>query len=138
MSADGKVLLGYNAKGGVNQGQLVVPGGGIEEGEDLEAAARREMLEEVGINLTSVPLHPIGLPGYGEDKKTLKTGEVVWVKMRFYNYRATMPSLAKDISLRFDDDFAIAKWYAPQDLIGQNMGSATKKVVQGFWPDHTF
>lgn len=138
MSADGKILLGYNRKGGVNQGQLVVPGGGVDDGEEFDAAARREMLEEVGIDLGNVPLVPADKPAYGESPKTLSSGEVVSVKMTFYNFRATLSAKAQDVQLRFDDDFEVAKWYSPQDLIGQNMGSATKAAVQEIWPQYSF
>lgn len=137
-SADGKVLLGYNRKGGVYQGQLVVPGGGVDKDEELEAAARREILEEVGIDLSGVLLELIAEPAYGESPKTLPGGEQVLVKMTFYNYQATMPFLAEEITLRFDDDFETAHWYDPQKLSGQNIGPATKAVLQELWPHYKF
>ena len=51
ISADGKILLGQSIKGGVFEDKWVVPGGGMEEGETKEQTLRREMLEEVGIDV---------------------------------------------------------------------------------------
>lgn len=52
VSADGKILLGNNKKGGVYQNMLVVPGGGIDSGETELDAVIREVHEEVGIDIS--------------------------------------------------------------------------------------
>lgn len=50
VSGGGKVLLMRRAPGGRDHGgEWVFPGGGIEEGESLEQAARREFQEETGV-----------------------------------------------------------------------------------------
>lgn len=50
----GKILLGRRGKD-PNRGMLVLPGGGVEEGESLEEALRRELLEETGVQIALDP-----------------------------------------------------------------------------------
>ena len=47
-SNDGRVLIGKNVKGGVYEDLWVVPGGGIDEGEEVKDALQRELFEEIG------------------------------------------------------------------------------------------
>lgn len=51
-SNDEHVLIGKNNKGGVYEDLWVIPGGGIDEGETIEQAVCREILEEVGIDIS--------------------------------------------------------------------------------------
>lgn len=54
---DGKLLLIHRIKNGNEY--YVVPGGGIEEGEDLETATKRELKEEIGIDVQLFDDKPI-------------------------------------------------------------------------------
>jgi 8-oxo-dGTP diphosphatase len=48
---DGKILLLHRFRDGSEY--WVFPGGGVEEGEDLETGLQREMYEETGLNLVT-------------------------------------------------------------------------------------
>lgn len=130
-SADNKVLLGHNKKGGVYQNQLVVPGGGIERGEPRLDALKRETLEEIGIDISDATITEINGVSVGESEKTLReTGERVIVKMRFYDFQVQLNSESKETALRFEDDYAEAEWYTPEELTEAEMGPATKATLQ--------
>lgn len=130
-SADNKVLLGHNKKGGVYQNQLVVPGGGIERGEPRLDALKRETLEEIGIDISDATITEISGVSVGESEKTLReTGERVIVKMRFYDFQVQLNSESKETALRFEDDYAEAEWYTPEELTEAEMGPATKATLQ--------
>lgn len=130
-SADNKVLLGHNKKGGVYQNQLVVPGGGIERGEPRLDALKRETLEEIGIDISDATITEISGVSVGESEKTLReTGERVVVKMRFYDFQVQLNSESKETALRFEDDYAEAEWYTPEELTEAEMGPATKATLQ--------
>jgi nucleoside triphosphatase len=53
-SNDGYILLGKSRPGGVYPDHFMVPGGGVDEGETMEAAVKREVLEEVGVDLDAL------------------------------------------------------------------------------------
>lgn len=130
-SADGKVLLGHNKKGGVYTDQLIVPGGGIEENESKQAALQRETYEETGIDTTQAVVTEIAGDSSGESTKTLRdTGEQVLVKMHFYDFMVQLPQLANDIALKFEDDYAEATWYTAHELTDAVIGPATKATLQ--------
>lgn len=131
-SSDEKILLGHNKKGGVYQDQLVVPGGGAEKGESKLSALRREVLEETGINTNNADIVEIEGISVGESEKTLRdTGERVLVKMCFYDFKIQLNHRSSQINLRFDDDYAEADWYTPEELgkIKAKIGPATKATL---------
>lgn len=128
-SADNRVLLGYT---GVYSGKLVVPGGGVHKGETHEEAARREILEEVGIDLKDVELEKIPGSNSGVSEKTLReTGEKVKVQMQFYDYIARLDKQAKDIKISTDDDLYSAQFFSVEELHGKDIAKATRsRLVQ--------
>lgn len=129
-SSDGKVLLGHNKKGGVYQDQLIVPGGGIEDGESKEDAVAREIFEETGIDISDARVELVEGYSTGESEKTLRdTGERVLVKMRFYDFKVTLGHVANEVVLKFDDDYADANWYASDELTGLSIGPATEATL---------
>lgn len=130
-SADNKVLLGHNKKGGVYQNQLIVPGGGIEDGESHLDALKRETLEETGIDITNATITEIEGISVGESEKTLRdTNERVLVKMNFYDYKVQLMQESAQVKLMFEDDYAEATWYTSDELAKEVVGPATKSTLQ--------
>jgi nucleoside triphosphatase len=128
-SKDGKFLLGKNRKGGVYEGSFVVPGGGIDDGETKEEALRREILEETGLDINKAVVAPF-LESSGEHEKTLRdTGERVFVKMVFYNYRIDLNQNANEVEIITEDDWYEPVWFDIVGLNDVNMSEPTRKTL---------
>lgn len=118
-SEDGKLLMGMkdpNA-GGVYADCWHIPGGGVDKGETNGQALHREVLEEVGIDITSCTVTLADDQGSGETEKTIKdTGEKVLCKMKFYVYRVDMDQNAAEIEPKPNDDLVKLEWVDLADL----------------------
>lgn len=96
-----------------------IPGGGVDEAEELRDAARREGLEETGIDLSEAELSPLPFVGHGGSVKTVKdTGERVWANMTFNRFEARLPQLAADVELHPTDDLVELRWFGEDELPG--------------------
>lgn len=118
-SKDGKLLMGMKdpKNGGVYADCWHIPGGGVDEGETQEYALRREMLEEVGIDIVDCKVVLADDQGNGETEKILKdTGEKVLCKMRFHVYRVGVESNAASIETKPSDDLVKLEWVELTDL----------------------
>lgn len=60
----GRVLLGRRSETRYAGGLWNLPGGGVERGEALAAAAAREVWEEVGVRVDPADLRPLGVSRY--------------------------------------------------------------------------
>lgn len=128
-SKDGKFLLGKNRKGGVYEGSFVVPGGGVDEGETKEMALNREMLEETGIDTNQTTVTQL-YQSSGEHEKTLRdTGERVFVKMDFYNYRIDLAQNADKVVLKTEDDWYQPRWFSLDELKNANLSEPTRNTL---------
>lgn len=130
-SNDKHVLLGKNNKGGVYDDLWVVPGGGIDKGETKEQAVRREILEEVGIDISSAEIHLVPEVQTGVAEKTLRdTGERVLVDMTFYNFKVNIDLPANKIDIKLEDDFGYAEWVPFNDLIRKTYSPSVEQLLK--------
>ena len=136
VSADGKLLLGKNRAGGVYEGMLTVPGGGIEPGEDATAALHREVREETGIDLTHATVEQVATTTGGAEKTLPDTGERVWAAMTFHNYVVTLDVPASDVTLAAGSDFAQARWLTRHELASQQLAPTVAQLLatRGYLP----
>ncbi len=129
VSADGKILLGKNRTGGVYEGMLTVPGGGIEPGEDATAALHREVREETGIDLTHATVEQVATTTGGAEKTLPDTGERVWAAMTFHNYVVRLDAPANDVTLAAGSDFAQARWLTRHELASQQLAPTVAQLL---------
>ena len=128
-SKDGKLLLGKNRSGGVYEGDFVVPGGGVDEGETQLQALRREMLEETGIDIANATVTKLN-EATGAHEKTLRdTGERVMVKMNFYNYKIALPLAASEVAVSADDDWSEPEWFQLDTVADLKLSPPTRQTL---------
>jgi nucleoside triphosphatase len=127
----GRVLLCRMAPDrGVFPGQWALPGGGLEPGERLEEALRREVREELGIELRSAA------PLLFKDavlEKTRPDGSREALHMVFLVYTCEPASL----ELTLNDEFTEAVWAASGDLPALALTPLTTDTLKsaGLWPE---
>lgn len=105
-------------KGGVYLDCWHIPGGGINEREDLTTALIREIKEEVGIDISNYEIDLIDDTGKGESEKVLKeTGEKVICQMQFNVYQVRInDKKAEEITLKLEDDLEECEWFKINQL----------------------
>lgn len=112
VSSDNRLFMGMKdpKKGGVYSDCWHIPGGGTEEGEDLESALKREIFEEVGIDISHFKIKLIDDKGKGESIKQLKNGETVMCYMQFNVFRVDIPKKSDEIIVKLTDDLVKYVW----------------------------
>ena len=111
-SSDGKLLMGKKDpnKGGVYIDCWHIPGGGIDENEDMIEALKREIYEETNILITKPKF--IDNLGKGESKKVLEnTHEKVICNMKFNVFKVEMDSISNDIPIKPKGDLIELEWF---------------------------
>ncbi len=132
MSQDGKLLMGkkHQSKGGVYADCWHIPGGGVDNGEDEKTALKRELREEIGIDITGQNVQLIDDGGSGQSKKTLDDGEKVLCKMSFHVYRVDLNQLADDVELKLDDDLVKVEWVNLMNLNNYKLTPPSQKLFR--------
>jgi len=133
VSLDNQLVLGYKDPkwGGMYSDCWVLPGGGVDEGETDIEALRREMEEEVGIDISPYETTLIDDSLTGENKTIHNvTGKPVTFKMRFLDYVTKIPKDAKEIPITAKDDLARAKWIPFGKLSQYKLSPSTEDLLR--------
>lgn len=133
ISKDTKIFQGLKDPngGGSYAGYWVIPGGGIDEGEDKLGALIREVHEEAGIDIslyTPIPVHET----HGETVRQ-KTGEQPeLVKMHFYTYQIDLSHMAVDIEVDIETtgEFIEYQWTEPSLLSEMKMPTPSEELFR--------
>ena len=108
---------------GVYPGQWALPGGGVEPGERLVDALRREIREELGVELTAArPLFFSDL----QHEKTLPGGQHRLLYMVFLLFECTVGSS----SIQLNEEFTEYAWVEPGRLLDYDLNAATRKTFE--------
>lgn len=122
--ADGRYLfIKMPLHRGVFPGQWGLPGGGVEDGERIEDALRREVREELQLELAT--MEPLYFKGQVHEK-LLPTGERHTMYMVFLIYACTTDGRDPVINEEFDS-FA---WVAPQEFVQYDMNEETRITLR--------
>lgn len=114
----GKVLLIRRGKA-PDAGEWSIPGGGVELGEPIEAALRREIAEETGLDVV--------VGDFLEVYERVERDEAGAVRFHFVilDYRCTLAGG----TLRAGDDAAAAAWVDPADLDRYALADSVRRVI---------
>ncbi len=118
-SAGAYLVCKKPAQRGVFPGQWAVPGGGIEPGERMLDALRREVREEVGLEIQAI--QPLFFKD-GEYPKLYPDGSRNDVYMIFLLFSCRAASQ----EVRLGEEFEEFAWVQPADLGGYDLNEQTR------------
>jgi len=119
---DGEYLLCKMASDrGVFPGKWALPGGGMEPGETIEAALRREIAEELGDELLITDIKPWT---FRDDvrSKTYPDGTTETIYMIYLIFDC----IANNRVITFNDEFQEIMWVSPENIKHLDLNEATK------------
>lgn len=119
ISKDNKILMGKKDPqlGGVYSDCWHIPGGGVEDHESFEEALHREVLEEVGIDISHLPIDLLDDKDTGTSLKVdKKTKEQYFCNMKFHTYKVMLPMNANEIKITLSDDLVETRWVNKKEI----------------------
>lgn len=116
---NGKVLLVQRGRA-PGKGLWAIPGGSVEAGETLQAAAEREILEETGVVIRA------GKPIYAFD---LIENDALGV-LKFHYVIVDLKAEYISGEPLAADDAEDARWLAPEDLSSLNVAPVTVELLK--------
>lgn len=127
---EGKLLLcKMDARRGVFPGQWGLPGGGVKQSEWMGDALRRELREELGIEVGEIK------PAFFKDglhEKTMPDGTIVPVYMIFLIFHCR--ALSEEVQL--NEEFSEYRWVAEDEVSALDLNEQTIDTLArlGEWP----
>jgi 8-oxo-dGTP diphosphatase len=119
----GRVLLGRRAGVSYGEGLWGLPGGHVERGEGLTAAAAREAREEVGVTVVPTSLRPLGVSRY--DLQGVMGADFLFV---WTAWEGTPQPLQQTSEVGWFDPAAL-----PPDCLPWLPGVLAAHLLQGAW-----
>ena len=121
LDAQGRLLLQRRSDGGL----WGIPGGGMESGETLEEAARREVREETGLEIGSMTL--FGVFSGPEMCYVCPNGDQVEAVCVVFQTNEAQGELMVD-----GDESLELRWFTRQELIEVELTNANQPVIRRF------
>lgn len=110
---------------GVFPGQWALSGGGVEPGERIEEALRREIREELGEQLLLTEITPWT---FSDDirTKTYADGR----KEEIYMIYLIFDCVSANRDVKINEEFQDYAWVKPEDLVHYDLNVATRKTLR--------
>ena len=123
---DGAYLLCKMADDrGVFPGQWAISGGGVEPGERIEEALRREIREELGEQLLLTEITPWT---FSDDIRTKTYADSR--KEEIYMIYLIFDCVSANREVKINEEFQDYAWVKPEDLVHYDLNVATRKTLR--------